>query len=214
MYLNIGSEGKSMNKIISNINGVSILQYGHVNSRYYNRISKMYETTTINNLRYDKMIKIVELIIKRNFKRCVTRNDRQIRNKIVAKFNVETCGQIFVIEVAILIKSTKVEWGESYPEEVAKDYVEYVNSGELNIGDTVISIETIAASIRLEDEEDQAFTNINKIGTIKLPVNHIQLPFEEFMYMVKPLLSVTTMRTEEANRAIKELKNKRRECIC
>ena len=206
MYLNIGSEGKSMNKVIGNVNGVSILQYGHINTRYYDRISRMYETTNINNLRYDKMIKIAELIIKRNFNRCVTRDRRQIRNKIVSKFTVETCGQLFVIEVAILIKSTKVEWGESYPKEVAKDYIEYVNNGELNIDDTVISIETIAASIRLEDEDDQAFTKINKIGTIRLPIDHVELSFEDFMYMVDPLLRVSTMRTEKANNVIKELR--------
>ena len=70
----------------------------------------------------------------------------------------------------------------------------------------MISIETIAASIRLEDEDDQAFTKINKIGTIRLPIDHVELSFEDFMYMVDPLLRVTTMRTEKANNVIKELR--------
>lgn len=206
MYLNIGSEGKTMNKIIGKVNGVNILQYGHLNNRYFNRISKMYKTTSINNLRYDRIIRIVKSIIKSNFNKCVTKNGRPLRNKIVCKFNVETCGQVFVIEVAILIKSTKVEWGKSYPKEIAKDYIEYVDNREINIGDTVIAIETIAASIRLEDEEDRTFTDINELEVIKLPIDYIQLSFKDFMYMVKPLLHVTTMRTEKANRVIRELK--------
>jgi hypothetical protein len=82
------------------------------------------------------------------------------------------------------------------PKKVAKDYVEYVNNGELNIGDKVIAIETIAVTIKEEHEETIIFTLMNIIGEIKVPQFITNVNQYELFQIVKNIINVPTMRTE------------------
>ena len=193
MYLNLGT-GK--NKIIDKINGTNILLYGHVGQRYFERLAATQRLTKINNLRFDKIINRTVQAIKDNYETCITKDGAPVRNTITCNVKVKCDNTIFDVEVAVLVKSTKVEWNNRMPKKVAKDYVEYVNNGELNIGDKVIAIETIAVTIKEEHEETINFTLMNIIGEIKVPQFITNVNQYELFQIVKNIINVPTMRTE------------------
>ena len=193
MYLNLGT-GK--NKIIDKINGTNILLYGHVGQRYFERLGALQKITKTNNLRYNKIIDKAVQAIKDNYDVCITKDGKPVRNTVDCKVKVRCEGKVFDVEVAVLIKSTKVEWHNRMPKEVAKDYKEYVNNGELNIGDVVIAIETIAVTIKEEHEETINFTLMNKIDEIKVPRFITNVQRYELNLIVKNIINVPTMRTE------------------
>ena len=193
MYLNLGT-GK--NKIIRKINGTNILLYGHVGQRYFERLGALQRITKTNNLKYHKIIDRAVQAIEDNYDKCITKDGRPVRNTIDCKVKVRCEGVVFDVEVAVLIKSTKVEWHNKMPKQVAKDYKEYVANGELNIGDVVIAIETLAVTIKEEHEETINFTLMNKLGEINVPKYITNVARHELEDIVKNIINVPTMRTE------------------
>ena len=193
MYLNLGT-GK--NKIIRKINGTNILLYGHVGQRYFERLAALQRITKTNNLRYNKLIDRAVQAIEDNYDKCITKDGRPVRNTIDCKVKVRCEGVVFDVEVAVLIKSTKVEWHNKMPKQVAKDYKEYVANGELNIGDVVIAIETLAVTIKEEHEETINFTLMNKLGEINVPKYVTNITRYELGLIVRNIINVPTMRTE------------------
>lgn len=193
MYLNLGT-GK--NKIIRKINGTNILLYGHVGQRYFERLGALQRITKTNNLKYHKIIDRAVQAIEDNYDKCITKDGRPVRNTIDCKVKVRCEGVVFDVEVAVLIKSTKVEWHNKMPKQVAKDYKEYVANGELNIGDVVIAIETLAVTIKEEHEETINFTLMNKLGEINVPKYVTNITRYELGLIVRNIINVLTMRTE------------------
>lgn len=193
MYLNLGT-GK--NKIIRKINGTNILLYGHVGQRYFERLGALQRITKTNNLKYHKIIDRAVQAIEDNYDKCITKDGRPVRNTIDCKVKVRCEGVVFDVEVAVLIKSTKVEWHNKIPKQVAKDYEEYVDNGELNIGDVVIAIETLAVTIKEEHEETINFTLMNKLGEINVPKYVTNITRYELGLIVRNIINVPTMRTE------------------
>lgn len=193
MYLNLGT-GK--NKIIRKINGTNILLYGHVGQRYFERLGALQRITKTNNLKYHKIIDRAVQAIEDNYDKCITKDGRPVRNTIDCKVKVRCEGVVFDVEVAVLIKSTKVEWHNKMPKQVAKDYKEYVANGELNIGDVVIAIETLAVTIKEEHEETINFTLMNKLGEINVPKYVTNIARYELGLIVRNIINVPTMRTE------------------
>ena len=193
MYLNLGT-GK--NKIIRKINGTNILLYGHVGQRYFERLGALQRITKTNNLKYHKIIDRAVQAIEDNYDKCITKDGRPVRNTIDCKVKVRCEGVVFDVEVAVLIKSTKVEWHNKMPKQVAKDYKEYVANGELNIGDVVIAIETLAVTIKEEHEETINFTLMNKLGEINVPKYVTNITRYELGIIVRNIINVPTMRTE------------------
>lgn len=193
MYLNLGT-GK--NKIIRKINGTNILLYGHVGQRYFERLGALQRITKTNNLKYHKIIDRAVQAIEDNYDKCITKDGRPVRNTIDCKVKVRCEGVVFDVEVAVLIKSTKVEWHNKMPKQVAKDYKEYVANGELNIGDVVIAIETLAVTIKEEHEETINFTLMNKLGEINVPKYVTNIARYELGLIVRNIINVLTMRTE------------------
>lgn len=193
MYLNLGT-GK--NKIIRKINGTNILLYGHVGQRYFERLGALQKITKTNNLKYHKIIDRAVQAIEENYDKCITKDGKPVRNTIDCKVKVRCEGVVFDVEVAVLIKSTKVEWHNKMPKQVAKDYKEYVANGELNIGDVVIAIETLAVTIKEEHEETINFTLMNKLGEINVPKYVTNIARYELGLIVRNIINVPTMRTE------------------
>ena len=194
MYLNLGT-GK--NKIIRKINGTNILLYGHVGQRYFERLAALQKITKTNNLKYHKLVDRAVQAIEENYDKCITKDGKPvfcIERDITYKVRCE--GKIFDVEVAVLVKSTKVEWHNRIPKEVAKDYKEYVANGELKLGDVVIAIETLAVTIKEEKEECINFTLMNKIGDIVVPKYVNNVARYELELIVRNIINVPTMRTE------------------
>lgn len=198
MYLNLGSKGRSLNKVIGEVNGVSILQYGHVNERYFKRLSRVQKQTGINKIKFDNIIKYTKYSIVKNFDKCITKDGRPVRNVVYSTVDVKCGGKTFVVEIAVLVKSTKVEWSIHAPKVVAKDYVKYVEKGKLNIGDTVIAIETVAATVKCKGESRKSFTEMNIIDTIRTPKYTYKMSVNEFKYMTENIIHEITMRTDRA----------------
>ena len=193
MYLNLGT-GK--NKIIDKVNGTNILLYGHVGQRYFERLEALQRITETNNLKYNRIINKAVEAIKDNYDKCITKDGKPVRNTIDCKVKVRCEGVVFDVEVAVLIKSTVVEWNNRMPKQVAKDYKEYVDNGELKLGDKVIAIETLAVTIKEEHEETINFTLMNIIGEIKVPNFITNVTRYELFQIVKNIINVPTMRTE------------------
>lgn len=193
MYLNLGT-GK--NKIIDKVNGTNILLYGHVGQRYFERLGALQRITKTNNLKYDRIINKAVEAIKDNYDKCITKDGKPVRNTIDCKVKVRCEGVVFDVEVAVLIKSTVVEWNNRMPKQVVKDYKEYVDNGELKLGDKVIAIETLAVTIKEEHEETINFTLMNIIGEIKVPNFITNVTRYELFQIVKNIINVPTMRTE------------------
>lgn len=198
MYLNMGSTERNMNKIIGEINGTPILQYAHVGKRYFNRVNRIQKTTKIEEIRFDKIIKHVMESIRKNYDKCVTKNGRAVRNIVYTNFDVSCNNKKFNIEIAVLIKSTKVTWGDSFLKVVAKDYEEAYNKRQLKIGDVVIAIETIAATLKCIGEKRVSFTDQTIIDTIDLPKREYEVNLNSFIYMIRGLVNTATMRTNNA----------------
>lgn len=194
MYLNMGT-GK--NKMIDKINGVNILLYGHVGQRYFERLGLLQKAVNCHALRYNAIIKQAVNAIDKHFDVCLCKDDgRPVRNKINCSIKLKCEGKLFIADVAVLIKSTIVEWRNDMPKVIASDYQEYVDNGELKIGDKVIAIETIAVTVRGEDEEDINFSLMNKIDEIKVP-NYIKHVYKAEMYrMFKNIINIPSMRTD------------------
>ena len=193
MYLNLGT-GK--NKIIDKVNGTNILLYGHVGQRYFERLEALQRITETNNLKYNRIINKAVEAIKDNYDKCITKDGKPVRNTINCKIKVRCEDIVFDIEVAVLIKSTVVDWYNRMPKQVAKDYKEYVDNGELKLGDKVIAIETLAVTIKEEHEETINFTLMNIIGEIKVPNFITNVTRYELFQIVKNIINVPTMRTE------------------
>ena len=193
MYLNLGT-GK--NKIIDKVNGTNILLYGHVGQRYFERLEALQRITETNNLKYNRIINKAVEAIKDNYDKCITKDGKPVRNTINCKIKVRCEDIVFDIEVAVLIKSTVVDWHNRMPKQVAKDYKEYVDNGELKLGDKVIAIETLAVTIKEEHEETINFTLMNIIGEIKVPNFITNVTRYELFQIVKNIINVPTMRTE------------------
>ena len=193
MYLNLGT-GK--NKIIDKVNGTNILVYGHVGQRYFDRLGALQKVTNTNNLKYYKIINRAVEAIKDNYDECITKDGKPVRNTIGCKVKVRCGGKVFDVEVAVLIKSTVVEWYYGIRREVAKDYKEYVENGEMKLGDVVIAIETVSVTIKEEHEETINFTLMNKLGEISVPKYITNVTIYELEDIVKNIINVPTMRTE------------------
>lgn len=194
MYLNLGT-GK--NKIIDKVNGTNILLYGHVGKRYFDRLGALQKITNTNNIKYCAIINKAVKAIKDNYDECITKDGKPVRNTIDCKVKVRCEGRVFDIEVAVLIKSTVVEWHKRMPKKVAKDYKEYVENGEMKIGDVVIAIETISVTIKEEREETINFTRMNKMGEINVPKHITNVTRHELEDIVKNIINVPTMRTDD-----------------
>lgn len=205
MYLNIGSNGKSLNKIIGEVNGVKILQYGHVNERYFKRISRIQKQTGVNKIKFDNIIKYTKYSIVKNFDKCVTKDNTPVRNVVYSNLNIKCGGKTFIIEIAVLVKSTKVEWSDAAPKEVAKDYKKYVEQSKLNIGDTVVAIETIAATVKCKGEDRISFTEMNVIDTIRTPHYTHKMTVSQFKYITDNIIHEFSMRTYKAYNQYKKV---------
>lgn len=193
MYLNLGT-GK--NKIIDKVNGTNILLYGHVGQRYFERLGALQKITKTNNLKYNRIINKAVEAIKDNYDKCITKDGKPVRNTIDCKVKVKCEGVVFDVEVAVLIKSTVVEWNNRMPKQVAKDYKEYVDNNELKLGDKVIAIETLAVTVKEEHEETINFTLMNKLGEINVPKYVNNVARYQLELIVKNIINVPTMRTE------------------
>ena len=193
MYLNLGT-GK--NKIIDKVNGTNILLYGHVGKRYFERLGALQRITNSINLKYCRIINRAVKTIKDNYDVCITKDGEPVRNTIDCKVKVRCEGKIFDLEVAVLIKSSVVEWFNRMPKKVAKDYKEYVENGEMKIGDVIIAIETISVTIKEEHEETINFTRMNKIGEIIVPNYTSNVTRYELEEIVENIIDVQSMRTE------------------
>lgn len=199
MYLNMGSNERKLNKIIGEVNGTCILQYAHVGKRYYDRVGRIEKVTGIEELKFHNIMKFTLKSIEKYYNRYITKNGRPVRNVIYVNFDVDCEGKKFNIEIAILVKSTKVTWGVG-EQVVAEDYKEAIAEGKLKIGDIVIAIETIAATLKCKGERRVSFTEQTISDVIKLPKREYTVNKYDFNYMVNKLLAQRAMRTNKAYR--------------
>lgn len=200
----MGSNERKLNTIIGEVNGTCILQYAHVGKRYYDRVGRIQKVTGVEELKFHNIVKFTLKSIEKNYNKYITKNGRPVRNVIYTNFDVDCEGKKFNVEIAVLVKSTKVEWSDLNEHIIAEDYKEAVAEGKLKIGDIVIAIETIAATLKCKGERRVSFTEQTISDVIKLPNKEYIINKYDFKYMIYTLLNQRTMRT---NKAYKEYNN-------
>ena len=106
---------------------------------------------------------------------------------IRGNLKIKTKGIVVWAEIAIQVRACEVVWMDGKDKEVAEDYIEYVNEGKMKIGDTVITIETFATSVKAKHELNlvKSFTEIKTLDTINFEERFINVGVKYFKEMFK-----------------------------
>ena len=195
LYLNMGSTAETPNKIIGNVNGLDVILFGHVEERHGQRLNVLNEAAYEEVLSFDKLKEICMDVFRNNFKE-LTR-DLDVPKAIRGDIKIKLKGIEAWAEIAIEVRATVVDWslgitdenGEDvfFSKEVAKDYVDYVKEGKLKIGDRVLTIETIALSVKGKNEKNEkvSFTRFDTIHELKFKQRFVNVTVPQFKEMFK-----------------------------
>ena len=193
LHLNMGSTTDIPNKIIGNVNGLNVVLFGHVETRHQERLTVLNKAGHEEVLSFDKLKDVCMDVFKSNFRTLIENIDepRAIRGNVKIKLK----GIEAWAEIAIEVRATIVDWamitqdenGEDvyFNKEVAPDYIDYVKEGKIKIGDRVLTIETIALSIKGKNEKNDkiSFTKFRTIHELKFKQRFINVSVADFKEM-------------------------------
>lgn len=187
LFLNMSSTAeKTLNKIVGEKNGTQIVLYGHMDERHKDRLNVLMQSKRlVNQLTKSGMKKLCLEMIDKHYDELMN-NVNELR-AIRGNIKLKNKGMVVWAEIAIQVRACEVCWMEGEDKIVAKDYVDYVKDGRIKIGDTVITIETFATSVKAEHELHlvKSFTEIQTLDTIKFEERFINVTVEQFKTMFK-----------------------------
>jgi hypothetical protein len=177
--------------------GAHLFVYGHAKEQYNDRFAAVKNILKHDLLEWDNLRqRCLDLVVPR-YNRCM--NDRnavdkeerkRMRNIIRDEVYLQCGDKLFIVDLGILVKGTEVEFYDRYNKNVLPQYKDLYNNKVLKLGDKVIAIETINATIRLEGEANLNFgyhhtlcnlgMNLPKNNPIKVKKQDI-LDLTEFM---------------------------------
>lgn len=179
-------------------NGPHLFVYGHAKEQRDERFARTQDILNHKLLEWDALVqRCIELVIPR-YKRCM--NDRnavnveerkRMRNIIRDEVYLECGGKLFIVDLGILVKGTEVEFLDKYVKNVLPQYKNLYNKGILKLGDKVVAIETIMATIRLVNQDNRNFGNHHTLCNLglNLPKNKpIKVTKKELVNIAKPML--------------------------
>lgn len=144
-------------------NGPHLFVYGHAKEQHAERFAAIQNIIDNDLLKWDNLKERCIELVEPRYNRCVNKEDavdkeerKAMRNIIRDEIYLECGDRIFIVDLGILVKGTDVVFGE-YPHKVLDQYKDLYNKGILKVGDKVIAIETINATIRLHDEKNLNF---------------------------------------------------------
>ena len=199
MFLNMPSRNSKngcKNRVLGEVYGNAIMLFGHTRKQYDERLGQFVKLTGINELKYKNICYEAEEAIKRNFLKCLVRNDEERRDHSVKMHvNVVTENGYFILDVIMLVKSTFVTYwyGKGYKNEPAPEYKKYAEKGGLlELGNKVISLETCVARVRLANEIDNS--PISEIGPsiLDMDLGTVEMTNEQFKHATRFLMQEKT----------------------
>ena len=176
MYINYGTDCEILNRIIGQVNGTNILLYGHVYNQFRNRISKLQDIIKLKELNVDYLVEQAIKAIEENYDECITHDGIPVWKILHGTFYVCCDKNMFAVEIALLIKSRKVNWKPDLPKTVAEDYKEYIEKGIVAKGDVVIGMETFTVTIKsVDDNKRMNFTDFDVVRELKFDKMYTQI---------------------------------------
>ena len=186
LFLNMSSTAeKTLNKIVGEKNGTQIVLYGHMDERHEDRLDVLIQAKKVNLLTKEGMKQLCLNMIDKHYDELMN-NVNELR-AIRGNLKIKTKGIVVWAEIAIQVRACEVVWMDGKDKEVAEDYIEYVNEGKMKIGDTVITIETFATSVKAKHELNlvKSFTEIKTLDTINFEERFINVGVKYFKEMFK-----------------------------
>lgn len=164
MFINVGSRSKKKNTVIEVIEGVPVIQYGHVGDRYKKRISKFYELTKINKLRFASMIDECLKVITDNIDEIKSSKETK---KYIIHYEVPVIIDMepVVVEMCVLITRSKVSFLKEAPAVIAEDYKAAYDLGFIKLDEIAVCIETVAVAIKKNNEKVHTFSDFEILSS-------------------------------------------------
>ena len=187
MFLNYST---SKNEVIGRTrNSTLIMLYGHVKERYAERFQRIQEVTGIKELDFNYLMNKTVEIANEYYYECKSRNFRKVRHVIRSELKLTTGKKNFIADLSILVAGSEVTYYNRRPYVIEDQYKELVANGELALHDTILAVETINVTIRLEDETATNFTYQPDIAKIKMPTNNFKITDADLVYITEHMLN-------------------------
>lgn len=145
------------------VNGPHLYVFGHAKEQHAERFAAIQNILNHKLLEWDNLKERCIELVKPRYNRCMNKVDAIVEEERYAMRNIIRdevyleCGdRLFIVDLGILVKGTDVVFGE-YPHKVLDQYKDLYNKGILKVGDKVVAIETINATIRLAHERNLNF---------------------------------------------------------
>jgi hypothetical protein len=212
MFLNYST---SKNEVIGRTsNSTLIMLYGHVKERYAERFQRIQEVTGIKELDFNYLMNKTVEIVNEYYYECKSRNFRKVRHVIRSEVKLTTGKKNFIADLSILLAGSEVTFSDKHPYVIENQYKELVANNELAVHDTILAVETINVTIRLEDETATNFTYQPDIAKIKMPTDNFKITDEDLVYITEHMLDDEDTKispwVQIYLKTIKHRRNKRR----
>jgi hypothetical protein len=163
--------------------------YGHVKERYAERFQRIQEVTGIKELDFNYLMNKTVEIVNEYYYECKSRNFRKVRHVIRSEVKLTTGKKNFIADLSILVAGSEVTFYNRRPYVIEDQYKELVANGELALHDTILAVETINVTIRLEGEPATNFTYQPVIAKIKMPTNSFKITDADLVYITEHMLN-------------------------
>ena len=188
MFLNY-STGK--NYLIGKVKstGTNIMLYGHVSQRYPERLGRVQKVTKAKSLKYNNLLNRAMKLTEEHYKECINPGREKVRHVIRDEihFNCED-GNHFVIDLTLLVTGTMITFDPNRPKVVESQYKDLVNKRILKLDDKILTFETLATTIRFEDERLENFSHQPTVAYFGLPKETYNVTKEDIIYMTEHML--------------------------
>lgn len=188
MFLNY-STGK--NYLVGKVkaNGTNIMLYGHVSERYPERLGRVQEVTKAKCLKYNNLLNKAIKITEDHYKECINPTDKKVRHVIRDEVHFE-CedGKHFVIDLTMLVTGTVVGFDPNHPKVVEPQYKDLVNKRIIKVNDKILTFETLATTIRFENEKLENFSYQPTVAYFGLPQRVYKATKADMLYMTEHMV--------------------------
>lgn len=188
MFLNYSTEE---NYLVGQVKGTgtNIMLYGHVSKRYPERLGRVQEVTKEKCLKYKKLLDKAIKITEEHYKECINPTDKKVRHVIRDEVHFE-CedGKHFVIDLTMLVTGTVVGFHPDHPKVVEPQYKDLVNKRIIKVKDKILTFETLATTIRFEDEKLENFSHQPTVAYFGLPKKTYKATKKDILYMTEHMI--------------------------
>lgn len=185
MILNFINEKGGSNKVVDFVNGeTAIIVYNHFERQFENRISNLTRLGYHRMFNYDVLLDTIIDTIKFKYNEII--NEFKVAINIDIPIKVE--GKLYFLEISTIVHSSYPTFNYSLPNKAVRpEYRQYFRDKKIKTNKKVITIETVAFSVKCRNERHVTFNN-EKLGYNKsLNFNPIIVSKRQFEKFLKTL---------------------------